>query len=156
MTVGGGTPRLVHSRPNDAMASGCARKKLAPSTPRDQLVEIVGGRRAGAGGKDHRRRDIGDQAISRIVDQLALMCLLDLLDQDAELLLDLVEGPAVEIRHAGLHVEHGGDRAQEILAGMLLVIDEGLRQIGIGVAGRAQLDIVGRYRGRAARLFHTV
>jgi hypothetical protein len=31
-----------------------------------------------------------------------------------------------------------------------------LRQIGIGVAGRARLDIVGRYRGRAARLFHTV
>src|ERR1700722_10249758 len=26
VTVGGGTPRNVHSRPNAAMASGCARK----------------------------------------------------------------------------------------------------------------------------------
>jgi hypothetical protein len=26
-TVGGGTPRRVHSRPNAAMAAGCARKK---------------------------------------------------------------------------------------------------------------------------------
>ena len=63
------------------------------------------------------------------------MRLLHLLDQKAELFLNLVEGPAVEIGHAGLHVEHGGNRAQEILARMLLVVDEGLRQIGTSSRG---------------------
>ncbi len=47
VTVGGGTPRRVHSRPNAAIARGCARKNAGSfQTLRDELVEIVGRRRA--------------------------------------------------------------------------------------------------------------
>ena len=124
--------------------------------PRDQLVEIVRRRRAGARGELHRRRHVGEQAIFRIVDELVLMLLLDLLDENAELLLDLVEGPAVEIRHAGLDVEDRGDRAQEIFARGLIVIDEGLRQIVVTVLRRTQLHHVGGDRRRAACLLDAV
>ena len=60
-----------------------------------------------------------------------------------ELLLDLVEGPAVEIRHAGLDVEDRGDRAQDIFARGLLVIDEGLRQIVVPVLRRTRSPLGG-------------
>ena len=83
----------------------------------------------------HRRRRVGEQAVFRIVDQLALLRLLHLLDEQAELLLDLIEGTAVEVRDARLHVEHGGHRVQEVLARIFLVIDEGLRQIGVASRG---------------------
>jgi hypothetical protein len=84
------------------------------------------------------------------------MLLLDLLDEDTELLLDLVEGPAVEIRHAGLDVENRGDGAQEIFAGRLVVIDEGLRQILVPVLWRTRLHHVGGDRRRAACLLDAV
>ena len=99
-----------------------------------------------------RRRGVGEQAVLLVVDQLALLALLHLLDEQAELLLDLIEGTAVEVRDARLHVEHGGDRVEQVLARVLLVVDEGLGQIGVAVARRAALDVVGRGRRCAARL----
>src|SRR5262245_20894665 len=123
---------------------------------RNQLVEIVGCRRASARRNLHRVRRIGEQAVLRIVDELVLVLLLHLLDENAELLLDLIEWPAIEVRHAGLDVEYRGDRAQEIFARRFVVVDEGLRQILVPVPRRARLDDIGRDGGRAARLLHAV
>ncbi len=72
----------------------------------------------------------------------SLSCLLlHLLDQEAQLLLHLVERLAVEIGDAGLHVEDGGHRLEEILARRVDIIDEGFRQVGVAVARRAALDV---------------
>ena len=80
---------------------------------------------------------VGEQAVLRVVDQLALLALLDGLDGQAQLLLDLVVRAAVEVGDAGVDVEHGGDRAQDVLARVLLVVDEGLRQLALVALGAA-------------------
>ena len=106
-----------------------------------QLVEIVGRRRTFAGLDALRRRGAREQAVFGVVDQLAFLALLHPLDQQAELFLNLVERLAVEVGDARLHVEDGGDRLEEILARVRIVVDEGLRQIRIAVARRAALDV---------------
>ena len=78
---------------------------------------------------------------SAIVDEFAFLPLLHLLDQQAKLLLHLIERLAVEVGDARLHVEHGRDGLEEIFARGLLIIDEGLGQVRIGVARRAALDV---------------
>ncbi len=62
-------------------------------------------------------------------------------DQQAQLLLNLVVGMAVEIGNAGLDVENGGDGVERIFARRVLVIDEGFRQVRVAVARRAALDV---------------
>ncbi len=56
----------------------------------DQFVEIVGRRRAGAGLDVLRGGGVGEQAVLLVVDQLALLALLDDLDGEAQLFADLV------------------------------------------------------------------
>jgi hypothetical protein len=71
LTVGGGTPRRVHSRPKAAMARGWVRKKPGSfHTLGEQVVQVVRGGRAGEGGDDaDRHRDVGQQAVVGVVDQ---------------------------------------------------------------------------------------
>jgi hypothetical protein len=119
----------------------------------DQLVEIVRGRRAGAGADFLRRRGIGKQAVFGIVDEFALLLLLHLLDEEAQLLLDLVVGMRIKVGDAGLHVEDGGDRVERIFARGFLVVDEGLRQVRVLVAAGRALHVRGDL---AIGVFHPV
>ena len=135
-TVGGGTPRRVHSRPKAAIASGCARKKAGSF----QTLVISSSRSSGVGAPVRVLMrccvaTLAEQAVVRVVDQLALLPLLDRLDRQAQLLLDLVVRAAVEVGDAGVHVEHRVDRAEEVFARLLLVVDEGLRQLALVAAG---------------------
>ena len=87
MTVGGGTPRRVHSRPNAAIARGWARKNAGSF----QTGEISSSRSSGVGapraGLDPLLGgDVVEQAVVLVVDQLAFLPLLDRLDGQAELL----------------------------------------------------------------------
>ena len=50
----------------------------------------------------------------------------------------------VEVGDARLHVEHGRHRLEEILARGVFVVDEGLRQVRVGVARRAAFDVGAR------------
>ena len=82
VTVGGGTPRRVHSRPNAAMARGCARKNAGSF----QTLAMSSSRSSGVGApvarRDlHRRGDAVEQAVVRVVDELALLALLHHLDR---------------------------------------------------------------------------
>ena len=61
-------------------------------------------------GDSHRRRGIGQNAVIRVVDELAFLALLDLLNEQAKLFLDLIIGLIVEVGDAGLDIENGRDR----------------------------------------------
>jgi hypothetical protein len=74
-------------------------------------------------------RGIDQQAVIGVVDELAFLAFLHHLDGEAELLADLVVRVAVQIRHARVHIQHGGDLAQRVLAWLLFVIDERFGQL---------------------------
>ena len=121
VTVGGGTPRRVHSRPKAAMARGWARKNAGSF----QTLVSSSSRSSGVGRRlrvrdDLRRRRIGDQAVIAVVDDFVFLLLLHLLDQQAQLFLNLIVGMAVEIGDAGLDVENRGDGVQRIFARLRL------------------------------------
>jgi hypothetical protein len=127
VTVGGGTPRRVHSRPK---------------------AQIVGRRRAGASLDPLFLRDAVQEAAVTVVQQFAFLPLLDRFDGEAQLLGNLVVRIAVEIRHARVDVEHRVDGAQHVFTRVLFVIDVGLRQHAlvavraVDADGRAFLDAV--------------
>src|SRR5713101_7999121 len=104
----------------------------------DQFVQVVGRgcafSRLYADGFIH----VIEQTVFGVVNQLALLALLDLFDDEAKLLFDLVVGAAVHIGDAGLQVEDCGDSAQGVLAWLLLIIDVDFRKIDIFT--RAALD----------------
>ena len=85
LTVGGGTPRRVASRPNAAIAFGCARKKAGffqTSARRSSRSSGVGVPLAGD--ETLMRRDFVEQAELRMIDQLPFLALFDRIDgQDA-------------------------------------------------------------------------
>ena len=89
-----------------------------------------------------------EQAVLGAVYQLAFLALLDRLDGQAELLADLVVWAAVEIGHARVDVENGGHRAQQVLARVLHVVDERLRQLGLVALGARDFHV--------ARVLHPV
>ncbi len=151
VAVGGGTPRRVHSRPNAAMARGCARKKAGSfQILRQELVEIVGGGSAFARLHAGLRRDVVQQAVVGVVDQLMLLPLLHLLNGKAQLLANLVVGMAVEIGDAGMHIDDGGDGAERVLARLLFVVDEALRNLPLIARAADDVDLL------VLRLVHAV
>ena len=105
---------------------------------RDEGVEVVRGRRAGAGRDAHRRRGAREEAVVGVVDELALLALFHHLDEDVELLADLVHRAAVQIGDAGLHLQRRRDGAERVLARLLFVVDAHDRE-RVAV-GRAALD----------------
>jgi hypothetical protein len=125
------------------MASGCVRKNAGSF----QTFVISSSRSSGVGGpvSVEMRCPVAVLAIRpvvRVVDQLALLALLDRLDGQPELLGDLVVRAAVKVGDPGVDVDDGRDRAEEVLARRLVVADVGLRQLGL-VAGRAgDLDVL--------------
>jgi hypothetical protein len=90
----------------------------------EQVVEVVRGGRAGEGGDALLVGHVGQQAVVGVVDELGFLALLDRLDGEAQLLLDLVVGAAVEVGDAGVHVEHGGDRVEEVFPRLVFVVDK--------------------------------
>jgi hypothetical protein len=82
--------------------------------------------------------DLGQQAVVRIVDQFAFLVFLDRLDRQAQLLLDLVVRAAVQVRHAGVHVEDRRHGVQVVLARIVFVVDIGARQLVFGFARGAR------------------
>jgi hypothetical protein len=53
-------------------------------------------------------------------------------------------GAAVEVGDAGVHVEHGGDRVEEVFPRLVFVVDEDLRQVAFVFAlGAADAHVLG-------------
>ncbi len=102
-----------------------------------QLVQVVGRGRAGQREDALLVRDLGQQAVVGVVDQLAFLVLLDGLDGQAQLFLDLVMRAAVEVGDARVHIQNGGDGVEEVLARLLLVVHIGARQLVVFLLGRA-------------------
>ena len=69
------------------------------------------------------------QSVLRVVEELTLLALLDLLNGQAQLLADLIVRRAEEVRDACLHFEHSGHGVQGVLARIWLIVNEGLRQL---------------------------
>ena len=66
-----------------------------------------------------------EQAVVGIVEQFALLLFLDAFNKQTQLLANLIVGAAEQIGDARVHVEHGIDAAQAILARLLLILNEG-------------------------------
>jgi hypothetical protein len=108
-----------------------------------QLVQVVGGGRAGQREDALLVAHLGQQAVVGVVDQLAFLVFLDGLDGQAQLFLDLVVRAAVEVGDAGVHIQHGGDRVQEVLARLGVVVHKGARQLVLVLLGGAgDLDVL--------------
>jgi hypothetical protein len=80
----------------------------------DQLIQIVRGRRAGAGADDLVGRRVGDQPIAGVVDQLAFLLLLDRLDGQADLLHDMVVRYAIQVGDTCMDVRPTAVTAQRL------------------------------------------
>ena len=106
-----------------------------------QIVEVIRRRRPAQRRDALTGGDVGQQAVIAVVDQFVLLPLLDRLDGQPQLFLDLVVRAAVQVRNTGVHVENGGDGAEEVLARLLLVVDEGLRQFGLVALGTGDLHV---------------
>ena len=107
-----------------------------------QLIEVIGCGRACQREDALLFGDLGQQAVIRVVDQLAFLVLLDGLDGQTQLLLDLVMRAAVEVRDTGMHIQHGADGVQEKFARLRFVLDKSARQLvlmGLGSAGHPDL-----------------
>jgi len=109
--------------------------------PGDQFVEIVGGGSALACFDPLFFRDVVQQPILAVVDELAFLPLLDNLNGQAQLLGDLVIGDAVEIGHARVDIDYRVDRTEHVLACVLLIIHVGLRQIALVAVGTIHGDL---------------
>ena len=110
------------------------------AAPGEQLVEVVGGGRPGAGVQALSEVGVVEQADVGVVDQLVFLALAQRLDGQAELVLDLVHGFAVKVGDAGVHAEHGLGDMELVLAGRLLVVGEGAGQLGLALMSRGNLD----------------
>ncbi len=71
-----------------------------------QFIEVIGCRRAAPGLDLLRVGGMRQKPVFLVVDQFAFLALFHRFDGQAKLLLDLVVRDAVEIRNAGMHVEH--------------------------------------------------
>ena len=107
----------------------------------EQLVQVVGGRRAGAGVDALLEVGVVQQAELAVVDQLVLLALAQRLDGQPELLLGLVHRLVVEIGDPGVDPQHGLRDAQLVLAGRQLVVDERARQRGSPACPAASVDL---------------
>ena len=97
------------------MASGWARKKAGSFHTR----AISSSRSSGVGAPVRvlifcDGGGVGEQAVLLVVDELALLALLDGLDGEAELLSDLVVRDAVEVGDARVDVEDRVDGAESM------------------------------------------
>src|SRR6185369_11054484 len=128
-------PRRLPPERRDGGGMGQEERGLLPDL-RQELVEVVRSGWTAAGLDLLPGRHVVEEPVLLVVDELALLALLDRLDDEAQLLADLVVGAAVEVRDPGVHVEDGRDRRQHVLARVLDVVDEGLRQDAL-VPGRA-------------------
>src|ERR1700722_4425567 len=106
-----------------------------------ELVKVVRSGPSFARPNALARRRAGEEAVFAVVDELALLSLLHLFDEEAQLFLDLIEGLAVEVRYARLYVENGGHRLEKILARVLDIVDERFGQVRILAARRAAFDV---------------
>src|SRR5258708_18376020 len=133
-------PRALAAECGDGLWMSQEEGGLLPDAG-EQLVQII--RRRSALARFHLERflHILQQAIVGIVDELALLTLLDLFDRQAELLADLIVGMAIEVGDSGMYVNHRGDRAQRILPRLLLVVDKGLRQLTLIACSACDLDV---------------
>ena len=127
----------MHSRPNAAIALRVGEEQLRLAAPRQQLVHVVRGRRAGAGVDPLLEVGVVQQAELAVVDQLVLLALAQRLDGQPQLLLDLVHRLVVEVGDAGVDAQHRLRDAELVLARRQLVVDEraGQRRLAV-VAGR--------------------
>ena len=127
-TLSGRCPRVLHSRPNAAMARGWARKNLGSAPAAEQLVQVVGGGRAGVGLDALLVVGVVQQPELAVVDQLVLLALPQRLDGQPELLLGLVHRLVVRSATRRVDPQHGLRDAQLVLARRALVVDERARQ----------------------------
>ena len=116
------------------------QEELRSSAQRQQLVEVVGGGRAGPRVDPLLQVGVVQQAELAVVDHLVLLAFPQRLDRQPELLLDLVHRVVVQIGDPGVHLQDGLRHAQLVLARGQLVVDEGTRQLRLPLVARGQLD----------------
>ncbi len=97
----------------------------------DQLIHVIGGRRAGARLDALGQNGTAQQTVFLVVDQFAFLALLDGFDRQAQLFSGLVIGFAVEIRYPRMHVEHGIDGGEHVFARIGYVVDKRLRKFAL-------------------------
>jgi hypothetical protein len=110
----------------------------------EEFVQVVGGRRAGAGADAEGGGDVVEQPELRVVQQLALLLLQDQLHGQAQLFLVLVQRHVVEVRDTGVHPQHGLRHGEFMFARLRVVVHEGL--------GQLRLTVVPRGDGRCPRV----
>ncbi len=128
--------RRVHSRPNAAMARRVREQQPRLAAPGQQLVEVVRGRRAGAGVDALLEVRVVQQPEVPVVDQLGLLPFPQRLDGQPQLLLGLVHRLVVEIGDPGLDPQNRLRHAQLVLARRRVVVHERAGQrVLTGMAG---------------------
>ena len=119
---------------------GQEERRLLPDLG-DQVVQVVRGGRPGQRRDPLRGSAIRDQPVVRADDQLALLVLLDRLDGQPQLFLDLVVRARVQVGDPGVHVQDRGHRVEDVLARVLLVVDERGRQRRFVVVAADDVDL---------------
>ena len=97
------------------------------AAPGEQLVEVVGGRRTGAGVDALLEVGVVQQPEVAVVDQLVLLPFAQRLDGQPQLLLGLVHRVVVEVGHPGVHAQDRLRDAQLVLPRRRVVVDERAR-----------------------------
>jgi len=94
----------------------------------EQFVEVVRCGRTFARGNALAGRDIFQQAVFGIVDELAFLAFFYVFHGEAQLFANLIIGIAVEVGDASVDVEHDGNGAEGVLAGLFFVVEKAFRQ----------------------------
>lgn len=89
------------------------------------MIKIIRGGNTTDGLKTLRGNGIIEETILLVVDQFTFLALLDRFNRQLQLLLDLIMGITVEIGNAGMNIDRCGDSAENVLTGLLFIIDEG-------------------------------
>jgi len=100
----------------------------------EEFVEVVRRRRAGAGFDPPPGIDFLEQAELGVVQDFMFLALLDGFDGQPHLLAQLVDLVVVEVGDARMGVQHGGDGAEFVFAGVFFVVHEGRWQRGLAAA----------------------
>src|ERR1700691_4324207 len=111
---------LAAERSNRARM-GEKERRLFPNFSQ-KFIEIIGSRSALTCLNSLTCRNIFQQAVVAVIDQFAFLAFLHVFNHQAQLFANLVIWIAVKIGDARLHIEHGGNGAQGVLARFFFVL----------------------------------
>ena len=109
---------------------------------REQLIQIIGGRRSLTRLDLECWIDIIEQAIVGVVDQLILLALLHFFHGQPHLLPDLIVRMTKEVRDPSVNIHNGRDGTQRIFPRILHIVDKGLRQCAFIARSAVDFDLL--------------